>query len=72
MNFIRNNSENSLYLRPVTHFEVEVIVSNLDLAKTVSTHGISVNLLKILKRYISHSLAELVNQSCLEEIFPQS
>ena len=72
MKYLRNNAENSLHLSPVTHFEVEDIISNLDSAKLVGPHSIPVNLLKILKRYISLPLAELVNQSFLRGIFPQN
>ena len=71
LRYLRDNSKNSLYLEPVTNFEVEDIISNLDSAKSVGPHSIPVNLLKILKRYISHPLAELVNQSFLTGIFPQ-
>ena len=70
MKYLRNNSENSLYLSPVTYFEVEDIISNLDSANSVGPHIIPENLLKILKRNTSHPLAELVNQSFLKGIFP--
>ena len=49
---------------------MEDIISNLDSAKSVGPHSIPENLLKILKRYISHPLTELVNQSFLTGIFP--
>ena len=71
MKCLRNNSDNSLYLSPVTHFEVQDVMSNLDSAKSVGPHSIPVNLLKILKRHISHPLAELVNQSFSKGIFPK-
>ena len=70
MKYLRNNSENSLYLSPVTYFEVEDIISNLDSAMSVGPHIIPENLLKILKRNTSHPVAELVNQSFLKGIFP--
>ena len=70
LKYLGSNSENSLYLSPVTHFEVEDIISNLDSAKSIGPYSIPVNLLKILKRHISHPLAELVNQSFLKGIFP--
>ena len=69
MKYLRSNSENSLHPSPVTHFEVVDIVSNFDSAKSIGPYSIPVNLLKILKRHISHPLAELVNQSFLKEIF---
>ena len=62
MKYLRNNSENSLYLSLFIHFEVEGTISDLDSAKPVGPRSVSVNLLKILKRHISHPLAELVNQ----------
>ena len=71
LRYLRDNSKNSLYLEPVTNFEVEDIISNLDSAKSAGPNSIPVNLLKILKRYISHPMAELVNQSFLTGIFPQ-
>ena len=72
LKYLGSNSENSLYLSPVTHFEVEDIISNLDSAKSIGPYSIPVNLLKILKRHISHPLAELVNQSFLKGIFPHN
>jgi len=71
LKYLRNNSEKSLYLSPVTHFEVQDVISSLDSTKSVGPHSIPVNLLKILKRHISHPLVELVNQSISKGFFPQ-
>ena len=71
MKYLRNNSENCLYLSLFIHFEVEGTISDLDSAKSVGPRSVSVNLLKILKRHIFHPLAELVNQFFLKGILPQ-
>ena len=42
LRYLRDNSKNSLYLEPVTNFEVEDIISNLDSAKSVGPHSIPV------------------------------
>ena len=71
MKYLRHNSEHSLYLSQVTHIEVQDVKSHLDSTESVGPSSIPINLLTILKRHISHPLAELVNQSLSKGIFPQ-
>ena len=59
-----------MFIQPVTHIEVEDTISSFDSTKYIGPNSIPVNLLKILGRYISQSLAKLINQSFTTDIFP--
>ena len=72
LRYLGSANENSLSLSPVTHFEVEDIIANLNSSKLTSPHSVPIKLLKILKHHISHPLAELVNQSFLKGVFPSN
>ena len=50
--------------------EIEDIISNLDLSKSIGPFSIPINLLKVLKRHISYPLAKLINQSFVKGIVP--
>ena len=70
LRYLGSANENSLFLSPVTHFEVEDVISNLSSSKSTGPHSVPIKLLKVVKHHISHPLAELVNQSFLKGIFP--
>ena len=59
-----------MFLTPVTHMEIEDIISNLDPSKSIGPFSIPINLLKVLKLHISHPLAKLINQSFVQGIVP--
>ena len=68
LRYLGSANENSFFLYPVIHFEVEGMIDNS--SKSTGPHSVPIMLLKILKHHISHPLAELLNQSCLKEVFP--
>ena len=70
LRFLGNAIENSLFLSPVTHLEIEDLIVNLNSSKSIGPYSVPINILKILKSHISHPLAELVNQSFLNGTFP--
>ena len=70
LRYLGSTNENSLFLSPVTPFEVEDIVSNISSSKSTGPQSVPIKLLKILKHHISHPLAELVNQTFLKGVFP--
>ena len=70
LRYLGSANENSLFRSPVTHFEVEDVISNLSSSKSTGPHSVPIKLLKVVKHHISHPLAELVNQSFLKGIFP--
>ena len=68
--YLGSANKYSLFLSPVTHFEVEDLISNLNSSKSIGPHSNPIKLLKILKHQISYPLTELLNQSFLKGIFP--
>ena len=63
IDYLRNQNPNSIFLTPVTNFEIEDIITNIDISKSVGPNSIPIKLLLILGPFISHSLAQLVKQS---------
>ena len=59
-----------MFLSPVTHMEMEGIISNLDLSKSIGPFSIPITLLKVLKHHIFYPLAKLINQSLVKGIVP--
>ena len=59
-----------MFLSSVTHKEIEDIISNVNSSKSTGPFSMPVNLVKVLKLYISHALAKLINQSFLIGIVP--
>ena len=57
---------------PVTHIEVEDVISNLDSSKSCGPNSVPIYILKVLGPYISNALATLINQSFSKGIFPSS
>ena len=62
VNYLRNKISTSIFLSPVTHKEIEDLISTLDSSKSIGPFSIPNNLLKILKLHISHPLTKLVNK----------
>ena len=72
--FLKGNLPDSMFLSPVTSYEVESYISQmaqLDSTKSVGPYSIPVPLLKILKAHIAPILSHLVNESLLCGIFPE-
>ena len=59
-----------MFIQPVTHLDVEDIISTLDSSKSIGPYSIPVNLLKILGHHLSLPLAKLINQSFTAGVFP--
>ena len=69
--FLKRNFPDSVFLSPVTSYEVESYISQMDSTKSVGPYSIPVPLLKILKAHIAPMLLCLVNESLLCGIFPK-
>ena len=69
-NYLRNNISTSIFLSPVTHKEIEGIISTLDSSKSIGPFSMPINLLKILKLHISHPLTKLFNKLFLKGVLP--
>ena len=70
LDYLSNRTSNSLYLTPVTPFEVKDIIDALDPSKSVGPNSIPIKLLKIVGCSISPLLALLTNQSFQSGIYP--
>ena len=70
LSYLGSAVENSLFLSPVTHLEIEDLIANLNSSKSIGPNSVPTNILKILKHHISHPLTEIVNQSFLKGTFP--
>ena len=60
-----------MFLSPVTSYEVESYISQMDSAKSIGQYNIPLPLLNILKVHIAPILSCLVNESLLCGIFPK-
>ena len=69
LSYLGSTVENSLFLSPVTHLEIEDLIANLNSSKSIGPNSVPTNMLKILKHHISHPLTEIVNQSFLKGTF---
>ena len=69
--FLKGNIPDSMFLSPVTSYEVESYISQMDSTKFVGPYSIPVLLLKILKAHIAPILSCLINESLLCGIFPE-
>ena len=69
LDYLTVRNTNSMFLFPVTHIEVEDIISNLDSSKSCGPNSVPIYILKVLGPYISNALATLINQSFLKAYF---
>ncbi len=65
-------SQNSFFLNPITKYEVEKHINNLDHNKSTKSTCPSVKFLKLSAKTISPILSELFNKCIVEGIFPKS
>ena len=70
LRYLDSAIENSLFLSPVSHLEIEDLIVNLNSSKSIGPHSVPINILKIVECHISHPLAEIINQSFLKGTFP--
>ena len=69
--FLKGNFPDSMFLAPVTSYEVEFYISQMESTKSIGAYSIPIALLKILKVHIVPILSCLVNESLLCGIFPE-
>ena len=60
----------SFFIKPITHIEIEEIISSFRKGKSTVSYSIPVKLLKILSPYISQPLAIIFNASVTLGTFP--
>ena len=72
LDYLNGRNTNSMFLFPVTHIEVEDLISNLDSSKSCGPNSVPIYTLKVIGPYISNALATLINQSFSKGIFPSS
>ena len=70
LDYLNGRNTNSMFLFPVTHIEVEDVISDLDSSKSFGPHNAPIYILEALGPYISNALATLINQSFSKGIFP--
>ena len=70
LDYLSNRTSNSLFLTPVTPFEVKDIIDTLNPSKSVGPNSLPIKLLKIVGCSISPLLALLINQSFQSGIYP--
>ena len=68
--YLANGNSDSIFLSPVSPFEVNETILKLDSSKSIGPNSIPIKLLKILRPKVSHSLATMVNRSFSTGIFP--
>ena len=61
--YLNDPQPNSLFLKPVTEFEVCDVISNLDAKKSSDAYGIPIKLVKMIKHAIIGPLTLLINES---------
>ncbi len=61
--YLNNPQPSSLFLNPVTEFEVNDVISNLDTNKSSDAYGIPIKLVKLIKYVIVGPLTLLINES---------
>ena len=74
--FLKNRTQNSLFLRPMNKSEIQNLIQNLDTKssldsnKSVGLNSIPTKILNLLKSYISCQLADIFNISFSTGVFP--
>ena len=69
--FLNNPQPNSLFLNPVTEFEVSDVISNLDARKSADSYGIPIKLVKLIKYAFVGPSTLIINESFTTGYFPQ-
>ena len=68
--FLNNRANNSFFILPITHNEIEDIITSFKNGKSTGPFSIPIKLLKLIKTEISKPLAIIFNESILLGIFP--
>ena len=53
VDYLRNKNSTSIFLSPVTHKEIEDIISILDSTNSIGPFSIPINLVKVIKLHVS-------------------
>ena len=69
--FLNNPQPNSLFLNPVTEFEVSDVISSLDAKKSADSYGIPFKLVKLIKDAFVGPSTLLINESFTTGYCPQ-
>ena len=70
LDYLKERNPNSFYMKPITHTEIEDIISPFKISKSTGPFSVPVKLLKLLKPYISKLLVVIFNESITLGIFP--
>ena len=70
LGYLMKRNSSSFFFNPITHIEIEEIISSFRNGKSTGPYIIPVKLLKILSLYISQQLAIIFNASITLGIFP--
>ena len=70
--YLKDRNSDSVILSPLHSSEVNKVILNLDLSKSIRPNGVPIKLLKILVPEISCSLAIMITQSFSKGIFPSN
>ena len=68
--YLSNKCKNSFFIVPVTTFEVETEIKNLNSQKSPGYDGISIKIIKIVATEISESLSLIFNLTFLNGTVP--
>ena len=68
--YMSDRNPDSIFLSPVTYYEVKDLIAALNPAKSVGPNSIPIKLLKILGPSLSPFLADIINQSFQSGVFP--
>ena len=69
LDYLMKRNSSSFFIEPITHIEIEEIISSFRNGKSTGPYNIPVKLLKILSPYISRLLAIIFNSSITIGIF---
>ena len=70
LDFLNNRANNSFFILPIKHNEIEDIITSFKNGKSTGPFSIPIKLLKLIKTEISKPLAIIFNESILLGIFP--
>ena len=70
LDYLNNRANNSFFILPIAHTEIEDIITSFKNGKSTGPFSNSIKLLKLIKTEISKPLAIIFNESILLGIFP--
>ena len=70
VDYLKERNPSSFFIKPITHIQIEEIISSFRNGKSTGPYSIPVKLFEILSPYISQPLAIIFNASVTLGIFP--